>query len=112
MAAEELVRIHVRALATERSRVQFVELEGVRVGLHARYSAYDGVWRLWLLATDGTQIAGPISLVPGLDLLLGHKHDPRVPPGQLFVYSPDRAAPTLDTIDVSAVLYYRRSTTT
>lgn len=112
MAVEQLVRIYVKALATDRSRVQTIDfLDGVRAGLWARYSAFDGVWRLWLLALDATVIAGPISLVPGIDLLLGHKHDPRVPQGELFVFSPDRAAPTLDTIDVSSVLYYRRSTT-
>lgn len=110
MAAEELVRIHVKALVTDRSRIQFIDFrDGVRAGLWARYSAYDGVWRLWILGLDGTTIAGPVSMVPGIDLFLQHKHDPRVPQGQLFTYSADREAPTLDTVDVSAVLYYRRS---
>lgn len=107
MSAETLTRIYVRRIDAERSRIQFVELDGARVGLKSRYSAFDDRWRLWLLDLDGTTLAGPITLVPGIDLLVSHKHDPRVPQGQLFTYAADRAAPTLDTMDGSAVLYYR-----
>lgn len=106
--AEQLTRLWVRRLPTHRATVQFVDFQdGTRCGLRARYSAYDSRWRIWLLDLDGETIAGPITLVPGVDLLLGHKHDPRVPQGQLFVYSPDREPPDADTVDVSAVLYYR-----
>lgn len=108
--AESLTRISVLGGTTARARLIFITLEGVRVGLRVRWSAYAEQFALWLHLPDGSRIFGPRMLVPGIDLLDGSKHDPRVPPGQLFVYSPDRSAPTLDTIDVDAVLFYRRST--
>lgn len=107
MANETLTRIYVKGTDTDRDRIQFVTLGGLRIGLRCRYAAVDARWRLWLLDTDGSQIFGPATMMPGIDLLVGAKHDPRVPQGQLFVYSPDREPPTADTIDVSAVLYYR-----
>lgn len=107
MAAEPLTRITVRAHETDRARVQFVTLGGLRVGLQSRYSAFDQRWRLWLLDLDGTLIAGPITLMPGIDLLVSHKHDQRVPQGQLFVYSADREAPDAESMDTSVALYYR-----
>lgn len=107
MATETLTRITVRAYETDRARIQFVTLGETRVGLQSRYSAFDQRWRLWLLDLDGSQICGPITLVPGIDLLVSHKHDPRVPPGQLFVYSLDRAAPDAESMDATVALYYR-----
>lgn len=107
MATETLTRITVRATETDRARVQFVTLGGVRVGIQSRFSAFDERWRIWLLALDGSTICGPITLVPGLDLLLSHKHDPRVPQGQLFIYSAAREAPDAESMDASVALYYR-----
>jgi hypothetical protein len=72
-----------------------------------RYSAFDDRWYLWVLALDGTRIAGPIRLVPGVDLLLSYKYDERVPQGELFCYSADREPPTKETVDTDAVLFYR-----
>jgi hypothetical protein len=107
---ETLTRISVFGGSSDRSRLQFVTLDGVRVGIRVRWSAYSSVLLLWLHDAAGVQIFGPRFLVPGLDMLDGSKHDLRVPQGQLFVYSPTREAPTLETIDVSAVLFYRGST--
>lgn len=106
----ELVRITVRRVATERSIVQYLDWGGdTRCGLWARYARASDRWWLWLVALDGTTIATLGPAVPGVDLLLGHKHDPRVPQGQLFVYSPDRLPPDADTVDSTSVLYYRRA---
>ena len=106
--AEALDRIYVRLHDDQRSIVHFVSFsDDARCGFRFRYFARDGRWRMWLLALDGTQLAGPIKLAPGVDLLAGCKHLDPVPQGQLFVYSPDGAAPTADTVDVDAVLYYR-----
>lgn len=111
MASETLTRIYVRGAGTDRDRIQFVTLDGQRLGLRCRYAAVDARWRLWVLDTDGTLIFGPVTLVPGVDLLVGAKYDPRVPQGQLFVYSPTREPPNAVSMDVSAVLYYRGATT-
>lgn len=105
--SEQLTRIYVRRAAAQRQTSHFVTLGGLKIGLRFRYCAADERWRMWLLALDGATIVGPISLVPGIDLLAGRKHDPRVPAGQLFVWSPTREPPTADTIDVSAILFYR-----
>lgn len=110
MASETLTRIFVKGADTDRDRIQFVTLDGLRIGLRCRYAAVDARWRLWVLDTAGAQIFGPATMVPGIDLLIGAKHDPRVPQGQLFVYSPDREPPDATTMDVSAVLYYRAAT--
>lgn len=105
--AETLTRVYVRASTLERDRIQVVSLGGVRIGLRARYAAVDARWRLWILDIAGTLIWGPATMLPGLDLLGGAKHDPRVPQGELFVYSPDRSPPDAETMDTTAVLYYR-----
>ena len=105
--AELLTRIYVKGATTDRDRAQYVVLDNRRIGLRCRYMAIDARWRLWLLDLDGSQILGPVTLVPGLDVLAGAKHDPRVPHGQLFVYSSDREPPDADTIDRAVVLYYR-----
>lgn len=107
MASETLTRIYVKGADTDRDRIQFVTLDGLRIGLRCRYAAFDARWRLWILDTAGAQIFGGVTMVPGIDLLVGAKHDPRVPQGQLFVYSADREPPTAATMDVDAVLYYR-----
>lgn len=107
--AEQLVQISIRQLETQRATIQIVDFrDGTRIGVRTRWSSFDELWYLWICALDLTQIAGPIALVPGIDLLLGHKHDPRVPQGELFVFSPDRLPPTLETVDVTAILFYRR----
>ncbi len=107
MASETLTRISVRGGTAARDRIQFVQIGGTRCGLRCRHVALDDRWRLWVLALDGSVIFGPVTMVPGIDLLAGAKHDPRVPQGQLFVFSPTREPPTLTTIDTTAVLYYR-----
>ena len=107
MAVEELIRITVRASSIDRARIQQVALGGVRIGIKTQYSKFDSLWRIWILDLAGTQICGPITLVPGLDLLLSHKHDPRVPQGQLFVQSQERTAPDADSMETTHALYYR-----
>lgn len=104
--AETLLQIRIRP-NDERAPVQYPDFGDVRCGIMTRYSAFEDRWYLWILALDGTRIAGPIKLVPGLDLLRQFKYDPRVPQGQLFCYSPDREPPTLTTADNDAVLFYR-----
>lgn len=106
--SETLIKVHVRDVAAQRSTRQFPDWkDGSRCGLAFRFSAYDSRWRMWALDLDGTVIAGPRTLVGGVDLFAAWRHDPRIPTGQLFVYSQDRQPPDADTIDVSAVLYYR-----
>lgn len=107
MALASVIPIRLRLRDTQRSVTQFRTLDGVRIGLRVQYAAYDQRWRLWLFAPDGAQIAGPETAVPGIELFRAHKYDARVPPGQLFVYSPTREPPTLETVDLSAKLYYR-----
>lgn len=107
--AETLTRIQVRQHPGERDRIQFLDLDGVRLGLRLRYAASTDRWHLWVLDLAGSVIAGPRRVVPGIDLLVGAKHDPRVPPGQLFCYSATREPPTAATIDASCVLYYRKA---
>jgi hypothetical protein len=102
-----IIPIRLRAAVDQRSTVQYRTLDSVRIGFRTRWFAYDAVWRIWLLATDGAQIAGPRALVPGYDIFRPWKYDARVPPGELFVYSDDRSAPTLDTLGATANLYYR-----
>lgn len=97
-------KITVRLAPTQRNTLQYVDLDEVRIGLRARYSALADRWFLWLVAVDGSIIAGPMRMVPGLDLLLSHKHDPRVPPGQLFI---DGDPPTAETMDKESQLLYR-----
>lgn len=104
--AEELLQIKIRP-NNARASTQYPDFGDVRCGLAIRYSGYDSRFYLWILDLDGTRIAGPIKLVPGIDLLLPYKYDPRVPQGELFCYSADRQPPTLDTADTDAVLYYR-----
>ncbi len=111
MTAERLHRLTIRRGPSDRDVVLYPKPAGIsdwaQCGLRVRLSAYDGRWRLWLVALDGTTIAGPRRLVPGIDLLLGLKHDSRAPQGQLFCYSKDREPPTVETLDTAAVLFYR-----
>jgi hypothetical protein len=107
--SEQLVKLYVRRTEAQRDVTSFPDWrDGSRCGVRFRYTSVLDRWYMWLIDLDGSTIAGPKKLVPGRDLLLGDKHDPRVPPGQLFVYSPDRLPPTAATVDVAAVLYYRR----
>lgn len=106
--AEQLQQIFIRRTTTQRSVLQPVDYsDGARGMLLSRYSAFDDRWRIWLLDLAGEVIAGPIRVVPGISLLQGFQYDPRVPQGQLFAFSVDRQPPTLDTADISAVLFYR-----
>lgn len=109
---ETLYKIRVRPRGDEGESILFPRqlAELSQIGFRFRRSAYLDRWYLWVLALDGVEIAGPRKLVGGVDLLAGLKHDTRIPPGELFVYSPDREAPTGATVDTEAVLYYRPST--
>jgi len=105
---EQLIRIRIRRSDELRAPEQYIDFaDGTRAGLRARYSAMTDRWHLWILALDGEVIAYLGAAVPGYDMLLGHKHDPRVPQGELFIYSEDRAPPNRETIDVSAWVFYR-----
>lgn len=105
---EQLVRIRLRQNDTQRATVSFPDFrDGTRLGIRARYSAHDALWRLWYLDLDGSTIAGPRTLVPGVDLFAGHRHDPRIPRGQLFCYSDDRQPPNAETLGVTAHVFYR-----
>ena len=105
--AESVTRINIRTNTLQRSTMQFVRIDGVILGLKSRWTAYDGLWRLWITDSASTMLVGPITLVGGMDLLLGHKHIPGIPQGTLFVYSQDREPPDRDTLDVTAMLVYR-----
>jgi hypothetical protein len=102
-------RVYVRQAPDQRATEQFVTLDGIRIGLRCQFSAFDSRWRLWLLDLDGTVIRGPTRLVQGLDLFGDAHHDPRVPPGELRVFSVDGVPMDAATVDKAAVLYYRRS---
>lgn len=111
--AEELVKITVRQDPAQRDVTIFPDLqEGVRslAGFRFRYVGYTSTWWLWLVGLDYVPYYGGIQVVPGIDLLARAKFDPRTPQGELFVYSADRTPPRKDTLDVEAVLYYRRPT--
>lgn len=97
-------KIAIKRLDEHRATFFVYELDGVRIGLRFRHVAFLDRWALWLVALDGTEIAGPIMLMPGLDLLLPYKHDERVPPGQLFVRG---EPPTKNTADKTSTLRYR-----
>lgn len=97
-------KVAIKRLDEHRATLFVYELDGVRIALRFRHVAFEDRWHMWLVATDGTDIAGPIRLVPGLDLLLPYKYDERVPPGQLFVRGDP---PTKDTADLSSTLRYR-----
>lgn len=108
--AEQLLQIFMRRAATQRATTQPVDYEdGVRGMLRSRYSAYDGRWRLWLLDLSGEALAGPIRVVPGINLLQGFQYDSRVPQGELFSYSSDASPPDAVTMDSTAVLFYRKA---
>ena len=99
--------ITVRGSDTDRGRLQYVTLDSIQIGIRSRWSAYQEKWFLSFVAADGPQIAGPVAMVPAIDLWGQLHHDVRIPPGPLFVESTSRDVPDLDTIDVSARLAYR-----
>lgn len=108
--AEQLVKIPVRQSDSQRDVTLFPDFrDGSRLGLRFRYNAYTSTWWMWLVGLDYVVFYGPIQVLPGLDLLARAKFDPRVPAGELFVYSADREPPRAATLDNAAVLYYRRS---
>jgi hypothetical protein len=101
-------QITVRLDPRQRATDQFVSLDGVRIGLRFRLSSIPRKWSLWLLSVSGDQLAGPIAVVPGLDLLRPYKHMPGVPPGELFVHGP----PADDqNVDQESVVLYREVAT-
>lgn len=104
---ETLYKIFVKPTTTARDAIQFATLDSARYAFRFRYIAYDDAWRMWLLDLDETRIAGPIRLVPGIDLLAPYKYDLRVPQGQLFLFSETREEGTLANIDSTVSLFYR-----
>lgn len=104
----EVLQIFVRRHTRDRAVTAPVDYrDGTKGMLRSQYSGFDGRWRIWLLALDGEVIAGPIRVVPGINLLQGFQYDPRVPRGELFTYSRDRLPPDAVTMDNDAVLLYR-----
>ena len=103
----DVTKITVRRLATHQDPRQFVELAGTRIGLRVTASKRDDRWDLRLVSTDYVEFAGPIRLVPGIDLFAPVAYDPRVPRGQLFVHSLTREPATLGNVDVVARLLFR-----
>lgn len=107
----DLVRIRLVRAPEQRAVDQFPDWRDgtTRAGLRSRYSAASGRLHLWILDLAGEPVAYLGPALPGIDLLLGHRHDPRVPQGQLFAWSADGSPPTITTADVSAHLFYRRT---
>ncbi len=104
MSNVDKIRVKVFTPA-DRATLSFLDLDGVRIALRFRHSALQDCWHMWLVATDGTEFAGPIRLSSGLDLLLPYKYDARVPPGQLFVRGEEMTAANADR---TSELRYRR----
>lgn len=103
-----LTRIPIKIDADDRSVVFTTRLDGIDYRFRLRHTMIDDRWRLWILDESDVAIVGPLRLVPGMDLLLGHKHNPRVPQGELFVWGPSELEPpTAETADVSSWLVYR-----
>lgn len=107
-----LIQLRVRQRERQRDTLYFETFDRgtddeTRVGLRFRFSAYDNRWYHWLVDNNGSVFAGPMRLVPGVDLWRPFKYDPRVPRGQLFVFSQGGSPPTKDTVDNEAKLYYR-----
>lgn len=105
--AETLYQIRIKQQDDQRATIQYVSLDDTVIGIKAQWVKYTNTWHIWLLDIDGSQIAGPIRLVPGIDLLRPFKHLDRVPQGQLFCYSPDRSPPTATNIDSESLVLYR-----
>lgn len=61
-------------------------IEGVSGSIFWRWNEQHQSWSIHLLRSDGTKLAGPIGLAPGVDLLEGWRHFD-VPPGELRVES-------------------------
>lgn len=99
--------IRLRQVASQLDTVQFVRLDGARIGIRARYSAYDERWSIWILDGGGAALVGPIRVEPGIDLLRPYKHIAGVPQGELFAQGRTREPPDLDTIDDGVRLLYR-----
>lgn len=111
--AETLTKIAIRYGEDNRSVLSYpnqpaaLGLDGVQIGLRLQWLASSERWGLWLHALDESPMFGPALLVGGLNLWRPWQYDPRVPPGDLFVYSADFAPPSLTTADTEASLYYR-----
>lgn len=103
------VHVKLRAYGDDRDRdmLRFFELDGIRLGIRSRWCAYDSTWRLFFHDTDATQFAGPVDLVPGINLLQQYQYDARIPPGQMYVWSNDRSAPTFAGMDETYKVIYR-----
>jgi hypothetical protein len=98
-------KITVQYRTDDRATLVFLDLEpAVKIGFRFRHAARIDRWYMWLVSTDGEEFAGPIRLVPGIDLLAPYKYDSRVPQGQLFV----QGGPlNRDNVDVGNTLRYR-----
>ena len=79
------IRDNVEQLATEQS----ITLSGAAVRIRCMWMGSS--WSIWLLDLAGSPLFGPVQASLGVDLLKGHRHDPRVPQGRLFLYSRSRA---------------------
>jgi hypothetical protein len=99
-------KIHIRRSDRQRATLQYVTLDGIRIGLRHQRSVLEARWYQWLVTTAGVEFLGPIKLVPGIDLWAPYHYDPRVPPGQLFVHGDP---PDGDNTDVSTHLLYREA---
>lgn len=100
-------KIYIRRDDTSRATLQGVTLDGFRLRL--RFQWVNPSWMMWVHDIDDTLIFGPQPVVGGLDLFRGRRHDTRIPPGKLFVYSKDREDPTVETVDKSAILVYEEA---
>lgn len=101
--------VQLRQATNQYAIRQFLELDGVRLGIEARYITAKGGWSIWILSPAGDRVVGPLALSPGIDLLTPYHYLDHVPPGSLFVQSTSRDAPTRESLDVTARLIYREA---
>lgn len=80
-------------------------LDGVSGQLFWRWNLVHGSWMLWLLAADGSNLAGPVSMVPGDDLFAQWRHF-EIPPGELRVESSVERPGALDFGTLARLVYY------
>jgi hypothetical protein len=101
-----ILYVRLRYSDAQRATTQACTLDGVRVKLSANYNATADRWYLSIYTTADVLLVGSIALVPGVDLLLPHKHR-AVPQGRLFVEDPiNDTPPDLSSMDTSALLKY------
>ena len=102
--SEPLTKIRIRTLSTQTQTVRRATLGGIACGFRFRWLAGVDRWVVWILDAADEVLVGPEWLVPGIDLLAGHQHNPAVPRGQLFVHS---APATRENVDEGAELLWR-----